>query len=583
MKGADCMHVLQAWAKVYKGKLLSLFLLAVITGGSIVLQGFSIVQIVNLVFIEKSPFSDTYLYLLLLLLAILLRLLTQFAIGKIGGVLAENVKNAIRKKLLTHWSQNALEAQVSSQTGEKVTLLIDTVDQLESYYREYIPQVIKTTAVPLIVLIAVFLAHPASGWIMLITAPFIPLTYVIVGMQTKAKAEEQLEAMNKFSGKFLDLLQGLQTIRLFGQSEKQQQVLAESNKGFMDRTLDVLKIAFASTLFIELITTLGIGIVALEIGFQMIVFKSLAFAPAFFVLTLAPEYYNALKELGAAFHTGRGSLGAASLIEEAMKIDTTPVRWGETRITAGPHISLQKAVYQYKNGPVIGPISLKVHNRETIAFIGQTGQGKTTILNMLSSLIELSDGTVLIDGIPRQQLSEHDWYSQMSYISQHPYIFSGTLRENICMGIPATDEEIYKALDQAQLTSWVNSLPNGLDIVLGEGGRGLSGGEKQRVAIARAFLKKPAILFFDEPTAGLDVVTEKLLTASMRLLSQQATVIIAAPRFESIRHADKIYIVEDGKITASGSHSQLADHPFYRNMVKGDVVHEKTNDNDLGR
>lgn len=577
------MHVLQAWAKVYKGKLLSLFLLAVITGGSIVLQGFSIVQIVNLVFIEKSPFSDTYLYLLLLLLAILLRLLTQFAIGKIGGVLAENVKNAIRKKLLTHWSQNALEAQVSSQTGEKVTLLIDTVDQLESYYREYIPQVIKTTAVPLIVLIAVFLAHPASGWIMLITAPFIPLTYVIVGMQTKAKAEEQLEAMNKFSGKFLDLLQGLQTIRLFGQSEKQQQVLAESNKGFMDRTLDVLKIAFASTLFIELITTLGIGIVALEIGFQMIVFKSLAFAPAFFVLTLAPEYYNALKELGAAFHTGRGSLGAASLIEEAMKIDTTPVRWGETRITAGPHISLQEAVYQYKNGPVIGPISLNVHNRETIAFIGQTGQGKTTILNMLSSLIELSDGTVLIDGIPRQQLSEHDWYSQMSYISQHPYIFSGTLRENICMGIPATDEEIYKALDQAQLTSWVNSLPNGLDIVLGEGGRGLSGGEKQRVAIARAFLKKPAILFFDEPTAGLDVVTEKLLTASMRLLSQQATVIIAAHRFESIRHADKIYIVEDGKITASGSHSQLADHPFYRNMVKGDVVHEETNDNDLGR
>ncbi|MGM9951105.1 MAG: thiol reductant ABC exporter subunit CydD [Lysinibacillus sp.] len=577
------MYVLQAWAKAYKGKLLSLFLLSVVTGVSIVLQGFGIVQIVNLVFIEKSPFSETYLYLFLLLLAILLRLSTQFVIGKIGGVLAEDVKNTIRRKLLSHWSQNALEAQLSSQTGEKVTLLIDTVDQLESYYREYIPQVIKTTAVPLIVLIAVFLTHPASGWIMLITAPFIPLTYIIIGMQTKAKAEEQLEAMNKFSGKFLDLLQGLQTIRLFGQSEKQQQVLAESNKNFMDRTLDVLKIAFASTLFIELITTLGIGIVALEIGFQMIVFKSLAFAPAFFVLTLAPEYYNSLKELGAAFHTGRGSLGAASLIEEALKTDATPVRWGEAEIADAPSISLQAATYRYKDGPVIGPISLDVPNGETVALIGQTGQGKTTILNMLSSLIELSDGTVLINGIPRQQLSEHDWYSQMSYISQHPYLFSGTLRENICMGIPATDEEIHHALDQAQLTSWVNALPNGLDIVLGEGGRGLSGGEKQRVAIARAFLKKPAILFFDEPTAGLDVVTEKLLTASMRLLSQQATVIIAAHRFESIRHADKIYIVEDGKIAASGSHDQLADHPFYRNMMRGDVVDEETANNDLGR
>ena len=577
------MHVLQAWAKAYKGRMLSLFLLSVITGGSIVLQGFSIVQIVNSVFIEKNPFSETYLYLSLLLLAILLRLSTQFVIGKIGGVLAENVKNTVRRKLLSHWSQNALEVQLSSPTGEKVTLLTDTVDQLESYYREYIPQVIKTTAVPLIVLIAVFLTHPASGWIMLITAPFIPLTYIIIGMQTKAKTEEQLEAMNTFSGKFLDLLQGLQTIRLFGQSEKQRHVLAQSNKEFMDRTLDVLKIAFASTLFIELITTLGIGIVALEIGFQMIVFKSLAFAPAFFVLTLAPEYYNALKELGAAFHTGRGSLGAASLIEEAMEIDATPVRWGEARIAAEPCLSLQEAVYQYKDGPTIGPISIDIPTRETIALIGQTGQGKTTILNMLSSLIELSDGTVLIDGIPRQKLSEYDWYSRMSYISQHPYIFSGTLRENICMGIPATDEEIHRALDQAQLTSWVNTLPNGLDIVLGEGGRGLSGGEKQRVAIARAFLKKPAILFFDEPTAGLDVVTEKLLTASMRILSQQATVIIAAHRFESIRHADKIYIVEDGKITASGSHEQLANHPLYRNMTRGDVVDEDTAYNDLER
>ena len=577
------MHVLQAWAKAYKGRMLSLFLLSVIMGGSIVLQGFSIVQIVNLVFIEKSPFSETYLYLSLLLLAILLRLSTQFVIGKIGGALAENVKNTVRRNLLSHWSQNALEARLSSQTGEKVTLLTDTVDQLESYYREYIPQVIKTTAVPLIVLIAVFLTHPASGWIMLITAPFIPLTYIIIGIQTKAKTEEQLEAMNTFSGKFLDLLQGLQTIRLFGQSEKQRHVLAQSNKEFMDRTLDVLKIAFASTLFIELITTLGIGIVALEIGFQMIVFKSLAFAPAFFVLTLAPEYYNALKELGAAFHTGRGSLGAASLIEEAMEIDATPVRWGEARIAAEPRLSLQEAVYRYKNGPTIGPVSIDIPTRETIALIGQTGQGKTTILNMLSSLIELSDGTVLIDGIPRQQLSEHDWYSRMCYISQHPYIFSGTLRENICMGIPATDEEIHQALDQAQLTSWVNTLPNGLDIVLGEGGRGLSGGEKQRVAIARAFLKKPAILFFDEPTAGLDVVTEKLLTASMRILSQQATVIIAAHRFESIRHADKIYIVEDGKITASGIHKQLANHPLYRNMTRGDVVDEDTAYNDLER
>ncbi len=142
--------------------------------------------------------------------------------NRIGGTLAERVKISIRQTLLQHWTQNAMEAQMTTQTGEKVTLLIDTVDQLESYYREYIPQIIKTTVVPLIILIAVFMTHTTSGWIMLVTVPFIPITYIIIGMQTQKKSEEQLVAMNKFSGKFLDLLQGLQTIRLFGQSEKQE-------------------------------------------------------------------------------------------------------------------------------------------------------------------------------------------------------------------------------------------------------------------------------------------------------------------------------------------------------------------------
>ncbi|WP_431030232.1 thiol reductant ABC exporter subunit CydD [Lysinibacillus sp. LZ02] len=575
------MHSLQTWAAVHKGKLFLLFVLSLFLGGSIVLQGYSIVQIVDLVFIEQSPFSFTFHFLLLLFLAILLRLFTQFWLNRIGGTLAERVKNSIRQTLLQHWTQNAMEAQMTTQTGEKVTLLIDTVDQLESYYREYIPQVIKTTVVPLIVLIAVFMTHAASGWIMLITAPFIPLTYIIIGMQTKAKSEEQLVAMNRFSGKFLDLLQGLQTIRLFGQSEKQEQVLAESNKGFMERTLSVLKIAFASTLFIELITTLGVGLVALEIGFQMIVFQSLTFAPAFFVLTLAPEYYNALKELGAAFHTGRGSLGAVAIIEEAIQTTATPVRWGKEPIEDKPQLSLQNATYQYENGPLIGPISLDVKPGEMIALIGPTGHGKTTILNMLSSMVELSSGAVLLGGKPRTQVAEQDWYRQMSYISQHPYVFAGTLRDNIRMGLSATDEAIYEALRKAQLTSWLETLPEQLDTNIGEGGRGLSGGEKQRVAIARAFLKNPAILFFDEPTAGLDVLTEQLLTEAMYTFRQQATVITVAHRFESIQHADTLYIIEHGQVSASGTHAQLASHPFYEYMKKRGTYDESTYSDDF--
>ena len=554
--------------RVYINKLIQLLLLALMLGISIVLQSYSIVQIVNLVFIENSKFYIIYPYLMLLLIGILFRLLTKYWIGRIGGMLAAKVKLTVREQLLTHWSKNAFELNTSSQTGEKVTLLVDTVDQLESYYRQYIPQIIQSIIVSITVLITVFTIHANSGWIMLVTAPFIPLTYILIGLQTKKKSEEQLDAMNRFSGKFIDLLQGLQTIRLFGQGKQQEAILTKHNKGFMDRTLSVLKIAFASTLFIELITTLSIGLIALEIAFQIIVFQTLPFAPAFFVLTLAPEYYNSLKELGSAFHTGRGSLGATTIIEEQLNEPIKEVKWGNQLLATQPSITLQNGIVQYANGPTIGPISIHITPGQTIALIGQTGHGKTTILNMLSSFVELDRGELLLNGVPRSTVKEHQWYNQTSYISQQPYIFAGTLRENILMGMNKSDKEIYEALKKVQLTEWIQSIPDGLNVKIGEGGVGLSGGERQRIALARAFLKKPRILFFDEPTAGLDVVTEKLLTEALQLLGKDATVMIVAHQFESIRSADVIYIIEDGQVIAFGTHQQLQTNSYYMKMKK---------------
>ena len=563
------MQFLQRSLRAYQSKVILLSLLSFLLGGSILLQGISIVVIVNLVFIEKASFPGTYVYFSLFFLAIVIRLATQFTLGLIGGSLAARVKASVRERLIQHWTCTPMEKHVAFQTGEKVTLLVDTVDQLESYYREYIPQVIKTIVVPIMILIAVFLVHPNSGWIMLITAPFVPITYIIVGMQTKKKSEEQLDALNRFSGKFLDLLQGLQTIRLLGQSKQQEAVLAQSNAGFMTRTLSILKIAFASTLFIELIATLGIGLVALEIGFQMIVFQTLTLAPAFFILTLAPEYYNSLKELGAAFHTGRGSLGAAALIEEQLQQPEASVQWGDKPLALQPSITVKDARFHYTNGPSIGPFTVTIHPGQTVAFIGKTGHGKTTILNLLSSLTELDGGELLLNHAPRSTYRADDWYAQTSYISQHPYLFAGTLRDNICMGLRISDEDVLAALQKAQLLDWLASLPQGLDTALGDGGLGLSGGEKQRVAIARAFVKQPAIVFFDEPTAGLDVVTERLLIDSIKTLRETATVIIAAHQYESIRFADVLYIVEDGKITASGTPDKLKNHPYYEQITAG--------------
>ncbi|ATP40545.1 thiol reductant ABC exporter subunit CydD [Solibacillus sp. R5-41] len=563
------MRQFQKWIPSMKKYRMKLIFIALLLGLAIVLQAYSIIHIVDSVFIQKTTFNAVLPYVYGLLLAISLRVASNYFLHWTGNQLSAHVKKSIRAQLLTRWSKESIANVKLQQTGFQVSLFVDTVDELDAYFREYIPQTMKTLIVPLFLIVAVFFAHPMSAVILLITAPFIPLSYIIIGVQTKRKSEQQLENMNRFSGKFLDVLQGLQTLKLFSQSAKQRNILQHYNTRFMETTLEVLKIAFASTLFIELITTLGVGLVALEIGFQMIVFETLAFASAFFVLTLAPEFYSSLKELGTAFHTGKGSLGAMQLIHTDLEKESQMVAWGQQLITPAPSLVLKNAVYRYPDGTSIGPISIDIPPQKTVAIIGPTGHGKTTVLNMLASAVELTQGSLDINGIARESSSEHSWYAQMSMISQHPYVFAGTLRDNLTMGKNLDDESLWCALQKAQLGNWFATLQDGFETKIGEAGRGLSGGEKQRIAIARAFVHQPTIVFFDEPTAGLDVLTEQLIAHAIQTLKSHATVILVTHRFETLQHADLLYVLENGTIRASGSPEALQQERYFEAMKKG--------------
>lgn len=541
---------------------------------SIVLQAYSIVNIVDIVFIGELPFANTFPYLAILLFAIALRLFANYLLNRLAIRFATYVKNTVREKLLTKWQASSFETIEKTQAGHRISLFVDTVEQLDNYFREFIPLKIKSQVVPIILIICIIFANPESAIILVITAPFIPLSYIIIGHQTKQKSEKQLEAMNRFSGKFLDLLYGLQTLKLFSKTDQQRDVLQSYNTRFMNTTLSVLKIAFASTLFIELITTLGVGLVALEIGFEMIVFETILFASAFFVLTLAPEFYSSLKELGAAFHAQKGSLAAMELLNEEFNQTSQTVSWGGNPIGKAPALSLQQAVFQYENGKSIGPLNIAIPARKTVAIIGPTGHGKTTALYMLAGFIELYRGQLCIDKYNQHEVLEQNWYDEMSFISQSSFVFSGTVRDNLAMGKQFSDEEMVVSLVRAQLEQWLKDLPDGLDTKIGEGGIGLSGGEKQRIAIARAIVQKPSIVFFDEPTAGLDVFTEQMITKAIESLSHNATIVLVTHRYETLRYADFIYCMEGGVVRASGTHLELLEDPLYKAMKHGGAVHE---------
>ncbi|ASN06045.1 thiol reductant ABC exporter subunit CydD [Virgibacillus necropolis] len=568
------MSKLKDMAKAQKKSMLFLVISAVITSATVIVQAYLFVAIVDGVFLKNQSFNEVLPLLGGLLLVLLARTIFNYMSGQNGVKMAAKAKGDVRKSLLMKYSRNPMQASYRGQSGNKVSVMMDAVDGIDSYFSQYIPQIIQTSFIPLVVLVVVFTQHVNSGIIMIITAPFIPIFMIIIGLQTKKKSEEQLEKLATFSGRFLDILQGLTTLKLFGRAKQQKDSIRQSSLKFKDATMEVLKIAFISSFMLELISMLSIGIIALELAIQLIVYESISFFTAFFVLVLVPEFYTSLKELGSTFHNGRSSMGAAKKVTDELAETEEAVHWGDTRLqkeTISPSIDLQAVAYSYGEDQFsLKNITAEIPPFGQIAIVGRSGSGKTTLLHLIAGLMAPSTGDIVINGRPLSDHREKDWFDQLSYISQNPYIFSGTIAENIAIGgnLDATLIEVKQAAEQAGISDMIKTLENGYDTPVGEAGRGLSGGEKQRIAIARAFLKKPSVILFDEPTTGLDLHTERILQASIKQLSQNATVITVAHRLHTIKNADKILFLEDGKLVAAGTHDELIEAVAeYRNMV----------------
>ncbi|MGG1687685.1 thiol reductant ABC exporter subunit CydD [Pseudalkalibacillus sp. NRS-1564] len=564
---------LKAYASGFKITHLFMILGALMIGASIIVQAFLTVEIVNRVFIEKLAYSDISSYLIGLLIVMALRPCVSYLMGKAGVNMAAIVKQRIREALLNKFSRDALLTSYQGQSGQKVSVLLDAVDEIDSYYSQYIPQVFKTAVIPFFILIAVSTQHIETGLIMIVTAPFIPLFYIIIGIRTQKKSEEKLEQMTVFSGRFLDTIQGLTTLNLFRQSKKYRSIMEESSLNYRDATLEVLKVAFVSSLMLELISMLSIGIIALEIGLRLIVFNSMSFATAFFLLMLAPEFYLSLKELGSAFHTGRGSMSAMKKVSEELHRESDEMKWGDRLLETKerpPLLAFKNVSYRYQeSGFGLSSIDLTIKPYSNTAVIGRSGSGKSTLLNLLGGLLPPQEGAITADEIPLTSLEEESWFSKIGFISQNPYLFTGTIAENIAIGSKSRDKiQIEAAAEKAGISSFIASLENGYETVIGESGRGISGGGKQRIALARAFIKQPEIILFDEPTTGLDLYTEKVLHTSIKELSKNATMITVAHRIHTIRNADHIILLDKGNLIAEGTDESLyASSELYRDMV----------------
>lgn len=544
-----------------KGRTFAFLIFFATSGGLLAIgQAYFIATIVDQVFLKEKGLEDVWILFIFLLVIFASRSLLSYFTTWYGVKVASYVKTMLRKKLLDKLTKSEASQLYKQKTGQRVSVLTDSIDQLDSYYTSFLPQLIQAGVIPVMILVVVSTQNIYSGLIMLVTAPLIPVFMIIIGGMTEKKSRQQLDSMNKFSGHFLDVIQGLPMLKIFGQSMRQRSEIEKMSNHFRDTTMTVLKVAFLSALMLEILATISTAMIAVEVGLRL-VYGHLTFHTAFFVLLLAPELYMPLKNLGSGFHSGKNSIAAAEMIWEVLdKEEKSPI-WGSKVLTNSTKIEIEVAniSFQYhENKPILKNINLKIEPKKRLAFVGKSGSGKTTLLKLLLGDLTPESGNIYVNGTSLTELQEDEWLKNVAYVSQEPYLFAGTIKENIKLGKDmASDAEVLQAAEESGILRFSKELPEGLDSFVGEAGLGLSGGEKQRVAVARAFLKNASIVLLDEPTAGLDLETEHFIKSAIEKLSEQATVIIVAHRLQTIVESDQIILFAEGKIEASGTHDEL--------------------------
>lgn len=588
-----------------KGYLAGVASIALMLALLAVFQAERLSHVVSGAFLQGKDLKQLSHYLVWLGLIFLLRAVGQVAGEVLAHEGAARVKSSLREQLLKSLIAKGPLFSREERGGEVLNTLVDGIESLEDYFARYLPQLLQAASIPLLVLGFVFPSDWTSGLILLLTAPLILLFMILIGKLADKKAQKQWEAMSRMGGHFLDVLRGIATLKAFGRSKDQARVVARVSDSFRQATLKVLRVAFLSAFVLELAATISTALVAVALGLRL-VNGEIDFQRAFFVLLLAPEVYQPLRGLGVQFHA---SLSAKSVADRLYQLFSdadqrltsgeadarlpsgeadVPLNSGEAgaRLTAvkangrQPTNSLEYKTttfqafeargsydgafnvlslgvrgvsYTYPGCEqrVLDQVSFDLKPGEVVVLAGKSGSGKTTLAEILLGFLQPQSGNIVANGVSLKDMSVKAWRSAIAYVPQHPYIFYGTILENLLLGRPdASREAVEQASVWAGAHSFIQALPQGYQTIVGEGGVRLSGGQKQRLALARALLKEAQLLILDEPVSGLDRETEEAIGACLKQWRQGRTVLFISHSRSTWGWADRVFWLEKGVIKA---------------------------------
>lgn len=549
------------WGRFFAG----IALLDMVSIGATIVQMVFLSQVVAGVFLGRADLAQVLPRLLLLVGAMLahavLVWIREVAVQR-GAI---RYKSATRERLFAHLLQLGPAYAQGESSGELVTALYEGIERLDTYVSRYLPQLTASVLVPLLLLAIIFPLDWISGLLLLVTGPLIPLMMFLVGSFAEKHIQRQWQALARMGATLLDAIQGVTTLKLFGQSSAMKARIERISDGFRLKTLKMLRVAFLSGAVLEFLVAGAIGLVAVVLGVRLID-NGIGFERAFLILLLAPEFYRPLRELGVQHHAGMEGKAAAKRIDAilAAPVATSGASASATR-PAGPFtITISDLTYTYPEGerPALASIDLELAAGTCTALIGRSGAGKSTLVNLLLRFLDAQSGEIRVNGIALSDLPVEIWRASISLVPQHPFLFAASVRDNLLLARPdASDEEVARAAELAGAAEFIAQLPQGYATPLGERGARLSAGQAQRLAIARAFLKDAPLLILDEPTSNLDPTSEGHIRQALVRLVQQRTVLIIAHRSNTIASAQQVALLEAGKLIEIGPPAAFLQRP----------------------
>ena len=465
---------------------------------------------------------------------------------------AAAVKSQLRRRLTDHVLKLGPSWLTGHRSGEVTTLATRGLDGLDPYFARYLPQLVLACVVPFAVLITVGMADWLSGVVIGVTLPLIPLFAVLVGLHTRAVTQRQWRLLARLGGHFLDVVEGLPTLKLFGRGKPQAEVIGRVTSEYRKATMSSLRVAFLSGFVLELAAALATAVVAVEVGLRLLA-GNLSYQTALLVLLLTPEAYLPLRAVGAQFHASTEGAAAA---RDVFAILDTPVPGRVTQRAPRPvdlrtdTIRLIGAglAYPRRGRDALSGVNLTIRPGDQIALTGPSGAGKSSLLALLLRFAEPTSGRIEAGGVGLSSIPPQEWRRQIGWVPQDPHLFAASVADNIALGEPAASREaIAAAARAAGAAGFIEALPRGYDTEVGVRGLRLSSGQRQQIALARAFLRDAPLLLLDEPTAHLDADTAARFDATLTALTAGRTVIRVS--HDQRQAAGRVLVLDQGRLT----------------------------------